>query len=70
MRTKDFAFVALKVLAIYFFIKVIDQLFLSINFWVFFINEPGDSTQKLTSMIVLNFMTAFVTRSRGGSHFH
>lgn len=59
MRTKDFAFVALKVLAIYIFFRAITELFASINFWVFYLNQPGDSTQGLTSMTVLvNFLAA------------
>jgi hypothetical protein len=59
MRTKDFAFVALKVLAIYIFFRAIEQVFASINYWVFYLKLPGDSKQALTSMTVLvNFLAA------------
>lgn len=59
MRTKDFAFVTLKVLAIYFFFKAIEQVFAAINYWALYFNLPDDSTQVLTPMLVLtNFLAA------------
>lgn len=59
MRTKDFAFVALKVLAIYIFFRAIEQVFAAINYWVLYFNLPDDSNQVLTPMIVLvNFLAA------------
>jgi hypothetical protein len=59
MRTKDFAFVALKVLAIYIFFRAITQLFAFLNLWVYYSNLPYNSTEGLSSTIVLlNFLAA------------